>query len=341
MMCPICNSPMGAGDARLFGLPSVTSDCRPWTAGRSVMICTGCGVMRRQISDKFNPNIYANYRSTPEPAGRTKRILDFLDTRMRLRMKHILDIGCGTGDGLVTLADHFPFATVAGYEPHGDNSPPDCDNIIGIWRKRPQFKYDLVTMFQVFEHLDDIHETLEYVKTIIAPGGQLLIQVPYAAMWPFDLLISDHLWHFTANSLAELMIRGGFHVRYLGNDCIAKEITLLVDVSGECGEFQVAEMRPYIPSIEWLLAYKAFLDGITHKVAVFGTGPAAAWAADILGDRALVHLDDDCARRVGRFNGRTVTTPTDCQLPVVAPFPGWQLEGIQKKHPELKFMLPL
>lgn len=338
MNCPICNSVMSEPVGKLFALPSVTSDCRPWGAGRSVQICSGCGVMRRVTKDgALFERVYDDYKSYPEPYGRTTKILEFVKDKMP-EPKKILDVGCGEGHGMKVMAEFFADSEVYGYEPYRD-------------KLRPQRRHDLVTLFHVLEHVEDINEMLDYVKSVLSDDGHALIQVPYTMMWPFDLILADHWWHFNTVSLSKLLEDSGFSVEYIGNDCIKKEITCLArftnkskDLYGKSESVKFAEellKEKNLNAINWLLNYKKFLDTIDEPVAVFGTGPAAVWAGSILGDRVDCYLEDDNSRD-RLFNGKIVMNPSvyieydkHC---VVAPFPDWQLRSIKAKHPELRFL---
>lgn len=330
MKCPICTSEMSNPVNALFALPSVTSDCRPWQSGRSVVICEGCGVMRR-VTNPFADfkTIYKDYKSYPEPEGRTRKILEFVSNKMP-KPKSVLDIGCGEGHGLNALELAYPDAAVVGYEPHSKNP--------AVMHDRPTLKYDLITLFHVLEHIEDAHEMLAYVKSALTPEGRVLIQVPYTLWWPFDLVLADHWWHFNKASLVALLNACGFAEIYVGNEVIGKEITLLACVGESKSIFD--EKWENREPIDWLLRYKSFLDSVNEPVAVMGTGPAAAWAGSVLGDRVVYYLDDD-ENRLGIFNGKKVFPPSSFEkfvLSIVTPFPDWQLSDIKAKHPELRFL---
>ena len=308
----------------LFALPSVASDCRPWSAGRSVQICSGCGVMKRVTNGDFNPDVYKEYTSYPEPTGRTEKVLEFIKDKMP-EPKSVLDVGCGDCSGVRTMQKIFPKAKIYGYEPT-------------IHPKRPSSKYDLITLFHVFEHVKDLHEMLGYIKSSLTENGHVLIQVPYAAMWPFDLVIADHEWHFNRSSILSLFNRCGFTIIYSGNDIIKKEITLLASSSNLKNDGWWESETIYHASISWLLNFKSKLDTINEPVAVYGTSVSAMWTGNILGDKVVCYVDDDSNRQQIPFNGKRVGTPFMCDLPIVAPFPDWQLEEIKKKHPSLRFL---
>ncbi len=337
MTCPICNSNLSPPVGELFSLPSVTSDCRPWSAGRSVQICEGCGVMRRfvhNLAEKDFAEVYSGYRASPEPEGRTKRILEFVSDKLPYRIKSGLDIGAGDGAGLRVISSHFPDANFQGYEPNSSNPK--------ILRKRPEGKFDLITLFHVLEHVDNVHEMLAYIKSALTENGYALIQVPYTIMGPFDLVIADHIWHFNFQSLYELFFRCGFQIVYLNNEVIKKELTLLAKIPQE--GFSVFKQPLFDDPIKWLLSYKLFLDTIDQRVFVYGTGPAAAWVGAILGDKVVDYLDDDISRQ-NQFNGKEVYGVSyqgqdrlGPVIPIVAPFPDYQLAEIKAKNPNLRFL---
>jgi len=331
MKCSICNGNLSAPVGGLFALPSVTSDCRPWTAGRSVQICDGCGVMKRcvhPLAEAEFSKVYEGYKASPEPDGRTKRILEFVKDKIQ-EPKSVLDFGCGGGWRMHMLQFQYPDAKVFGYEPteHG--------------KKRPDGKFDLITLFHVLEHVEDVYEVLAYIKSVLTENGHVLIQVPYMIMGPFDLVVADHVWHFNKASLYELLQKNGFVVSYKGNDIIKKELTLLAHVGDPKfsdikellfrEQMQMQEVPKNKIAIDWLLSYKSFLDKIDEPVAVYGTGPAAAWAGAVLKENVQCYLDDDEARRQWRFNGKDVYPPVTSQYPIVAPFPDYQLAEIKKK----------
>ena len=63
---------------------------------------------------------------------------------------------------------------------------------------------------------------LDFIRSILTPTGHLLIQVPYVMRGAFDLVIADHIWHFSKKSLLALLHKANFKTVYIGNDVIEK-----------------------------------------------------------------------------------------------------------------------
>lgn len=269
-------------------------------------------------------DVYKSYTSYPEPEGRTEKVLNFISDKIP-SPKSILDIGTGTGSGIRVLSHYYPNAKVNGYDPYSSD-----------FKKKPKGKFDLVTLFHTFEHVENLQETLVGIKESLDYNGHVLIQVPYARHWPFDLIIADHIWHFTKEALLQSLNNNRFRIVHIGNDVIRKEITVLATLGSIRN--MLHDRRLFFDVVGWLLDYKKSLDTITHEVAIYGTGPAAAWSASILGDKAAYFLDDDKSRHGDKLNGLTIYSSDLCNIPVIAPFPEWQLDGVKKRSPHLNYI---
>jgi 2-polyprenyl-3-methyl-5-hydroxy-6-metoxy-1,4-benzoquinol methylase len=80
--------------------------------------------------------------------------------------------------------------------------------------------FEVVTAFQVFEHLIHPEEEVAKIKTILKPGGLVLIEVPNIATPLVTLMgrrhrhyVQDHVSFFSAKTLTRLLEQQGFKVR--------------------------------------------------------------------------------------------------------------------------------
>lgn len=85
----------------------------------------------------------------------------------------------------------------------------------------PAEAFDLVTMWEVVEHLPEPAAALAEVHRVLAPGGFLALSTPDAeslaarlsgARWLGWRKVPEHLWFFGAHHLVRLLERAGFEV---------------------------------------------------------------------------------------------------------------------------------
>lgn len=131
--------------------------------------------------------------------------------------KHLLDIGCGTGDFLETaLKANW---TITGIEPNVQaraiaNSKTNTAVFEAehINQLKPN-SFDVITLWHVLEHLPDLEQQIKLFKSLLKPNGTLVIAVPnfksydaqyYKNFWAaYD--VPRHLWHFSKTAISELV----------------------------------------------------------------------------------------------------------------------------------------
>jgi len=159
------------------------------------------------------------------PASR----LNALDALNRIK-RHIqppgklLDFGCGWGFFLGIAKEH-------GWEPYGLEPLPGhavyararfgATVVTDTLRDDtfPAAFFDVITAFQVFEHLPDPAGDLARLYRMLKPGGLILIEVPNIATWSVRLLgprhrhfVRDHLTFFSGHTLRLLLEKQGFEM---------------------------------------------------------------------------------------------------------------------------------
>lgn len=117
--------------------------------------------------------------------GREKIIVDLLRKTFkdRFRKKKILDLGCGTGRMMVVLRD---FGQVSGAD-ISDEAITFCQkqgfqNLKKIDAEKslpfPNETFDLITAFDLLEHLKNDQKILLEINRLLRPQGLLLVTVP-------------------------------------------------------------------------------------------------------------------------------------------------------------------
>ena len=135
-----------------------------------------------------------------------------------LKAGKALDIGCGVGDFLHTMEQHNWECT--GVEPSDDAKAIARKRIKGhIYspeeiEQMPDASFDLITMWHVLEHVDDLKWQMEQLKRLIKPDGRIVIALPnyksydatyYKECWAaYD--VPRHLNHFNKKTLTNIFI---------------------------------------------------------------------------------------------------------------------------------------
>ncbi|MCI0521208.1 MAG: class I SAM-dependent methyltransferase [Chloroflexi bacterium] len=80
----------------------------------------------------------------------------------------------------------------------------------------PPAAFDVITAFQVFEHIPNPDESLGYLVAMLKPGGLIVVEIPNFDTWSVRLLrsrhrhfVQDHLNFFTKDTLGNLFARHG------------------------------------------------------------------------------------------------------------------------------------
>jgi ubiquinone/menaquinone biosynthesis C-methylase UbiE len=137
----------------------------------------------------------------------------------------LLDLGCATGF-FVEKAQR------AGYDVTGADASewsierarercPTAHLVAGTFESlkfEPEF--EVITLWDVLEHVHSPHDVLTRVRAWLKPGGLLLMSMPNSASWTarlmgprWVLLLREHLWYFSPDTVQQLLERSGFELR--------------------------------------------------------------------------------------------------------------------------------
>ena len=136
----------------------------------------------------------------------------------------ILDLGAGIGAFLNTMKEKN--WEVVGIEPdEGAKSQAkklfdlDLANIT-VLDQLPENSFDAITLWHVLEHIHQLHQTIERLKTLLKPNGKIFIAVPnyqsadanaYKLYWAaYD--VPRHLYHFTPKAMNILLQQHGLKI---------------------------------------------------------------------------------------------------------------------------------
>ena len=177
--------------------------------------------------DTPNPMEDSEYERMAEAESRSwwfkarRRILDDVVSRLPLpTAPRIADLGCGTGGNLPMLAKHgyvtgieaSPRAAVLARDASGLAVITAPANATGL----PDASFQLVTMFDVLEHLEDEQPTLAEVSRLLVPAGYFLFTVPaFMLLWSGHDEALHHRRRYRRNQLRDILQTAGLSVDWL------------------------------------------------------------------------------------------------------------------------------
>ena len=175
-----------------------------------------------------------------EPQRQAFNLLDRMIRRLRSRRiaryvlpgSAVLDFGCGRSNWFLNASAR-TIARGVGVDPNAPSYGGVDDAIISFHgtlgdytTKHPGQQFDLITWLAVVEHLlaDDALDALRLSRTLLIPGGRLVMTTPTPRARPvLEFLayrlkvisgdeIRDHKLYYDQRLLCELLIRAGFTV---------------------------------------------------------------------------------------------------------------------------------
>jgi SAM-dependent methyltransferase len=171
--------------------------------------------MDRQIYDRMRDLEQAHWWFTAR-----REILASEISRLPLPAKaEVLEVGCGTGGNLDMLSR---FGRVRGIEPDSESRDYAAKRTGvaispgALPDRLPDFgtAFDLVTAFDVVEHVDDDGGTVEALGRLLAPGGFLVTTVPaHQWMWSAHDEHHHHKRRYSLRAYRALFDAAGLRLR--------------------------------------------------------------------------------------------------------------------------------
>jgi len=152
--------------------------------------------------------------------GRRRILAGFVEQICRQvtdRPARILDVGCGTGANLLMLANYGEAEGVdVSEEALAFCRARGLDKVrLGAAEELPyeDGTFDLVTAFDVVEHMDDDLAGLKEMRRVLRPGGRALLFVPaFMFLWGLQDDVSHHRRRYRLPELRRVLEQAGFEV---------------------------------------------------------------------------------------------------------------------------------
>jgi SAM-dependent methyltransferase len=122
----------------------------------------------------------------------------------------VLDVGCGAQPFRSLINPHARYLGIDtdAAKAHFGYEMPNTTYFSGDVWPVADASVDVVLCTETLEHVLETRRFLAEASRCLAPGGTLLLTVPFAARWHF---IPYDYWRFTPSSLNHLLMATGFH----------------------------------------------------------------------------------------------------------------------------------
>jgi len=348
-----------------------TSDSKPWPAGGQLAVCASCGTIQKVPDAQWIEeitSIYGDYDIYQQSAGveqlifdgngqsepRSRKLIDYITQQVSLPdAGRLLDIGCGNGAALRNFSQALPNWLLYGSELNSATIEA-LREISGFTELfvgglgEIQGRFELISIIHTLEHVLSPLKTLNEAAKLLSTEGVLFIEVPDVETSPFDLLVADHLLHFSRETLHYLLACAGFQPLSISNKILSKEITTLA-IRKDCLMAMPSPTRGCQlarTSVAWLDEVFSSLRSIASRrpVGIFGTAIAGIALYGAVKDSVTFFVDEDPNRIGRRCDGKPIVAPADVprDVPIFLAFPSTTAQAIAERCQQfgIKCILP-
>jgi SAM-dependent methyltransferase len=318
-ICPICKSTVvNILHSQRFALPAD----HPLPSAFDIVACPTCDFVYADTPadaaayDRYYTD-YSKYadQSTSTGGGGDKLDQARIDITAREISRHlhdytahIVDIGCANG-GMLAALRNLGYTNLLGIDPSPEcvaNTKrlfniPASQGWLGALPPEAA-KADLIILSHVLEHVLNLTEAVTRIRTVLAPGGLVYVEVPDSSRYadclaaPFQDFNTEHINHFNSTALFNLFIAKGFKLeeegeKYLGLPgglsypacyAIFRLDQVISDPAWRRAPHSILSISNYITLSEKLLK------DIDARLAQVSRGPVIVWGTGQLTIKLLV-----------------------------------------------------
>jgi 2-polyprenyl-3-methyl-5-hydroxy-6-metoxy-1,4-benzoquinol methylase len=135
----------------------------------------------------------------------------------------LLDYGCGTGAFLqaTTQDDWKAFGVEPSKEARTEAQKVTHSKVYESLAEIENNTFDAITLWHVLEHVPDLNELLQKLRSILSENGTIFIAVPNHSSWDGDNYkeywagydVPRHLWHFSHETMKALVENNGLKLK--------------------------------------------------------------------------------------------------------------------------------
>jgi len=298
--CRVCSQQLDDEYQRFSG-PSVTSIATIIEVDVVLYVCAKCGHVQSPAHSDIQ-EFYENEYKLSLVSEDHDQVYSIINNAITYRSEkqatiigelcptdciNVLDFGAGKAMTLKHLS-----RTFKNIRPHVFDVSDDYRHFWASWLSREQqatrqlpelwhAKFDLIIANFVFEHIEYPVQVLLELRKFLRPEGRIFLTVPNFETNSGDLLVVDHVNHFSESSLRALASEVGMAVdlidigRFNGAFCLVlKKTNQDISDSVDLGHLSIDRSKSMI--LYWSRLLKRLNDEIIilneERVAIFGAG---------------------------------------------------------------------
>lgn len=318
-------------------LARVSSDCRSLNTRGCLYWCPRCGLVQKVLTRSLKKELrgiyqsYETYQNNIEPMVFSSDVTEHRSNLIFNTIEGIeiipsrgtyVDIGCGDGSFLKVFSNHRPEWSLHGFDVN-ERRTVDIEKVCGKGHfisksldKIPD-AIDLITMNYVLEHIDDVDQLLETLFSKLSQNGKLVAIVPDLENNPYDIVVGDHLSHYTEETLRNQF--QNFNLIKIKKIFQKELIVLARKKDSQMGTTSTVDALHRDKnlgeeSIRYLLNVRsqAQVSSIEEKVfGILGTAIAGTWLSTELQNTDHFFVDEN-TEKCGRFHlGKAILGPNE------------------------------
>jgi SAM-dependent methyltransferase len=198
--------------------------------------------------------------------------------------------------------------------------------------------FDAISLIHVLEHIENPIKFLNSIKNKLNENGILIVQVPDIVNNNNDILIYDHLSHFTKETVF-LLLSQVFKSVFFINTNINGELTIIASDFLDINDYY--HKSPSINNFNYIDKINFSLSNVNNPIYIFGTAPISTYFAGILDDKKLLKgfLDEDELKNGKYHLNKIILHPKDirniiCFIPLHENIS----KKIKLKYPNISFI---
>lgn len=224
-MCPVCHSHCEKSFSKPPGVYYSCDKCQSMFLWPMPTV----EQMQQYANDQYRDGHYADYVKAKDLKtytfqGRITEILKYLSPNSATKLRH-LDVGCSVGfmievalqNGFDSFGVEFSQEAIAKASPDIQKRIMKAD--VNQLSASDDEKFDLITCFDIVEHVQEANHFLSSLRKLLRPGGVLVLTTPdpehrlariMGRRWPM-LQPLQHSILFSKKGLSSVLKETGFH----------------------------------------------------------------------------------------------------------------------------------